>query len=110
MIRRQRRYVSERDTVRDIKRLLEADNHLNNPYESLEYGSDDSNMSKKDKALSLVGDIIESAREISSLVTFDGAAPSKKEVSRLIGILNEMLNVEKKMRKEVGEDEIIPLK
>lgn len=49
MIRRQRRYVSERDTVRDIKRLLEADNHLNNPYESLEYGSDDSNISKKIK-------------------------------------------------------------
>ena len=118
MIRKKRKFISERDSLDSLFEVYEV------PFQGSQYDSYEEreemlgytgrekfkgNIPTRDNALSKLGDVIESAREISSMITSSGANPTKNHMVKLSAILEDLLDLESEFRVGVGEDEIEPL-
>lgn len=118
MIRKKRKFVSERDTLDSLFEVYEIpfQGSQYDPEEEFEEISDytgrekfKNNFPSRDNALSKIGDVIESAREISSIITSSGVTPNKNHMLKLSSILEQILDLESQFRIDIGEDDIDPL-
>lgn len=115
MIRKKRKFVTERDSLFEIYDI---------PFQGSQFDSDEefeemsnysgkerfkSDFPSRDNALSKLGDLIESAREISSMISSSGATPNKNHMMKLSAILEDLLDLESEFRMDLGEGEVDPL-
>ena len=115
MIRKKRKFISERDSLFEVYDI---------PFQGSQFDADEefeemsiysgrekfkSNVPSRDNALSKLGDIIESAREISSMISSSGANPTKNHMIKLSAILEDLLDLESEFRIGIGEDDVDPI-